>query len=290
MKKLNSLVSVIIPCYNDDKYIEQAINSILNQTYNNVEIIVIDDGSNDKTKKVLKKIEPKVNLLITQENKGQSTARNKGIKMAKGQFILTLDSDDFFLPTFIEQAVELLKKDENIKIVTCYANLINEKGENKKNLIYKPLGNSISKFKFFNGALGSSMFLKKDWERIGGYDEKMIKGFEDWEFYIRILKEGGTAYVIKERLFNYRVKSESTSSRAEIVKYDLLKYIYFKHEELYANDFKGLVNHLLSRVESQELYKKTIKNQIDFKIGKIVLKPFRLIKSIFRLKIFSLWL
>lgn len=72
-------VSIVIPCYNDDQYIEQSVQSALNQTYPNIEIIVVDDGSNTKTKEVLKKIEPKITQLITQENQGQSTARNVGI-------------------------------------------------------------------------------------------------------------------------------------------------------------------------------------------------------------------
>ena len=86
----DSLISIIIPCYNDAQYIEQAVNSALNQTYINKEVIVIDDGSNFETKAVLKKLEPKITKLITQENKGQSTARNVGIREAKGNYILQI--------------------------------------------------------------------------------------------------------------------------------------------------------------------------------------------------------
>ncbi len=98
----NLLVSIIIPCYNDEQYIEQCVNSALNQTYSNIEVIVVDDGSNRKTKTVLKKLEPNITTLITQNNQGQSTARNVGIRYAKGNYILVLDSDDYFEPTFCE--------------------------------------------------------------------------------------------------------------------------------------------------------------------------------------------
>ena len=104
------LISIIIPCYNDAKYIEQSVNSALNQTYSNKEVIVVDDGSNVETKQILKKLEPKLIKLITQENKGQSTARNVGINAAKGEYILTLDSDDYFEPTFLEKLFPVLRR------------------------------------------------------------------------------------------------------------------------------------------------------------------------------------
>ena len=84
-------VSIIIPCFNDADYIEQSVQSAIDQTYQNKEIIVIDDGSDQKTKEVLKKIEPKIDKLIIQENLGVVIARNNGIEAAKGEFILTLD-------------------------------------------------------------------------------------------------------------------------------------------------------------------------------------------------------
>ena len=93
------LVSIIIPCYNDWQFVEQAVDSVLKQTYSNIEIIVVDDGSDSETKTVLKRIEPKITKLIAQENQGQSVARNVGIQESKGQYILTLDSDDFFETT-----------------------------------------------------------------------------------------------------------------------------------------------------------------------------------------------
>jgi glycosyltransferase involved in cell wall biosynthesis len=86
--KNNDLISIVIPCYNDAEFIGQAVDSALNQTHLNKEIIVVDDGSNEETKIVLKSLKHKIDKLITQENLGQSTARNNGIKQANGSFIL----------------------------------------------------------------------------------------------------------------------------------------------------------------------------------------------------------
>ena len=273
------LVSVIIPCYNDWQYVEQAVDSVLNQTYNKIEVIVVDDGSDLRTKKVLKKLEPKITRLLTQENKGQSTARNNGIKEGKGEYILVLDSDDFFEPSFCEKSVKLFAKDNTIKLITSYSNLLYD---DKEKDIFKPRGGKLDGFLLNNLSMGSAIFKKQDCIAINGYDESMRKGFEDWEFYIRLLKNGGVAAVIQEPLFNYRKRIDSTTSIANSVKFELLTYIYNKHEDLYKGHFKSFVSHLLFKIEQEELGKITNEKRIEFQIGKFILNPFRRFKAIFK--------
>jgi glycosyltransferase involved in cell wall biosynthesis len=274
----NDLISIIIPCYNDWQYIEQAINSALNQTYPNKEVIIVDDGSNAKTKEILKRLEPKITKLITQENQGQSKARNVGIEVSKGDYILVLDSDDYFEPSFCEMALSLFLKNNLVKIVTCQAILWYENGSKD---LFVPRGGSIINFMYCNNALGTSMFKKEDWLLSGGYDESMRNGFEDWEFFIRILEKEGIAEVIHEPLYNYRKQKSSTTTIANTKKYELLNYIYLKHQELYKNNFDSFVFYMLSRIEREELEKLKNLERIEYKIGKIIVKPIRLIKSIF---------
>ncbi|MDP3945580.1 MAG: glycosyltransferase [Lutibacter sp.] len=270
------LISIIIPCYNDAQYIEQSVNSALNQTYPNKEVIVVDDGSNAETKAVLKKLQPQITKLITQENKGQSTARNIGIKEAKGEYIMVLDSDDYFEPTFCEKALEVFFKNKDVKIVSCYANRINIDYNTD---LFKPYGGELKDFLLNNCALGTSMFNKEDWNTVGGYDESMRKGFEDWEFFIRLLKNGGKAEVIQEPLYNYRKRKETTTAKANKIKYDLLKYIYLKHQDLFKANYELFIMHLLGRIEREEKEKLKNLNRIEFKIGEAVLQPLRWFKS-----------
>lgn len=274
-----NLVSIIIPCYNDAQYIEQAVQSALNQTYHNKEVIVVDDGSNAETKAVLKQIEPTITRLITQENQGQSTARNVGINAAKGDFILVLDSDDYFEPSFCEEAVAIFSTDASIKIVTCQAALLFSDSKKK---LYIPNGGDINNFMYGNCALGTSMFKKEDWLKCGGYDESMRSGFEDWEFFIRLLKSGGTAFVIQKPLYTYRKREASTTSKANKIRYDLWNYIFTKHRDLYQADFDNFISFFINRVKQAETTQYKYKNKIEFKIGQVILKPFRFIKSFFK--------
>lgn len=259
---MTPLISIIIPCYNDAQYIEQAVNSVLNQTYTNIEVIVVDDGSDEETKKVLKKLEHRITKLISQENKGQSTARNVGIRESKGEYILALDSDDYFEPTFCEKAIDIFNKTDDAMIVTCQANLIFDNGLVD---IYIPKGGTVSAFMYDNSALGTSMFKKKDWSFYGGYDESMRNGFEDWEFFIRILKEGGIAKVIQEPLYNYRKRTYSTTTIANKFKYDLLFYIYIKHKDLFIEDYENFVYYLLERINVEEKNKLKYINEAENK-------------------------
>ena len=272
------LISIIIPCYNDSQFVRQSVNSALNQTYSNIEVIVVDDGSDSITKIILKELEPKITKLITQENRGQSTARNVGIKEAKGEYILVLDSDDYLDLSFCNKAISVFLNNNDLKIVTCMATRWYENG--KKNILI-PSGGTILNFMSTNEALGTSMFKKVDWDLCGGYDENMRSGFEDWEFFIRILKEGGRAEVIQEPLYNYRRRSNSTTSIANSKKYQLLKYIYIKHQELYKDHFDLFVTHLLFKIEKEEIEKIKNTKRLEYIFGKALLAPIRWIKTLF---------
>jgi glycosyltransferase involved in cell wall biosynthesis len=274
---MSNLISIIIPCYNDAKYIKRCFDSALGQTYVNIEIIIVDDGSNIETKAVLNKLEDKFCKLLTQENKGQSAARNAGIKIAKGDYVFVLDSDDYVEPTFCEKAYNLLYSNPEIKIVSCNANLIYD---NQSTEIYKPEGGTIEKFLFKNAVLGTSMFRKSDWENSGGYDESMRNGWEDWEFFIRLLKNSGEAIVIDEPLYNYRKRNHSTTSIANEFRYNLYSYIINKHPDLYVQYFENTVSFLLSIAEKNRINELKRLNSIDYKIGNFFLKPFRFFKQL----------
>lgn len=273
-------ISVVLPCFNDAEFIEQAIDSVLKQSFKCHEIIVVDDGSNKLTKDVLINIKHKISKLITQENRGQSVARNIGIKNATGNFILVLDSDDFFEPSFCEEAILIFKNNKDTKIVTCYANLL---VNDKLALIYKPSGGELKNFLTDNEALGSAMFKKEDWIDCGGYDESMNEGFEDWEFYINLLKKGGNAKVIPLPLYNYRKRENTTTARANLKKYELIRYIHKKHKTLFNIHSSHVISNLLVKLERETKDKNKTLERLEFRLGALILKPIRFVKKIFSL-------
>ncbi|MEO2064640.1 MAG: glycosyltransferase family A protein [Christiangramia sp.] len=265
-------ISVIIACYNDKNYLEQSIDSALNQSYPNKEIIVVDDGSNEDTKKFLRSIESKIDILISQENLGPGSARNKGVDAATGEYILILDSDDYFEPEFCKMAAEILDHDENVKIVTCHARWFTNE---KKFQIYKPKGGTVENFLVSNSAVGNSLMRKKDFLSCGGYDEDLKSGFEDWELFIRLLAKGGNAHVIPQILFHYRKRKHSRSAKAIEKKYELQEYIYNKHSNIYKEHFSVFIHDWFKNVKKSEKFKKQVMESIDYKVGYNILRPFR---------------
>lgn len=273
----NPKVSIVIACYNDSNVVV-AIKSAFNQTYINKEIIVVNDGSNELTTNAINSMKEYVDILVEQDNQGQSNARNNGVKKASGEFILNHDSDDFFEATFCEEAISFFENDEQISIVTCQAQRFSKKG---KIDIYTPKGGGLENFLFSNSAMGSSMFKKGDWERVGGYEEKLpILGIEDWEFYINILKNEGYAFVIPKPLFNYQLRENSSTVRIRDLKYDKFKYIIQKHKDLYKDNFEELVGFFIEKLKLEQKEKIKNTNRIDYKLGEVILRPLRFFKSL----------
>ncbi len=113
-------VSVIIPCFNDGKYIDEAVDSILAQTYQDFEIIIVNDGSTDEfTNNLLKNYKKPRTSVLCKTNGHLSSARNHGIKNSNAEYILPFDADDIFEPTYLEKAVDILDKNPEIGVVTC---------------------------------------------------------------------------------------------------------------------------------------------------------------------------
>lgn len=277
----NPVVSVIVPCYNHGKYLSEALLSIKNQTFNDWECIIVNDGSMDNTEEISINWVKSDNRFkyINQHNGGLSNARNEGIKKANGVYILTLDADDKFEATFIEKAVGILNDSKEIGIVSCWGIRFNNE---KFYGLFKPIAYDLKDFLFHNAiSCGSALFRKICWSEVFGYDEQMRKGYEDWEFYIRIAKKGWYAKIIEEPLFYYRQHTNSMRVNA-LKSYDkeIKKYIFNKHKELYTENFELTIDYLLSKAELNKKNELKRVNSINYKVGKFILKPFRWIKSI----------
>ena len=276
------LVSIIIPYYNASAFIERTIDYAKSQEQVDAEIILVNDGSDNFNSQVLQKYVDKIDLLITQENKGQAAARNAGIKHAKGEYILNWDSDDFFEPSFCRKAIQVFETDPDIKLVACEA-LRTADGLNGK--LIRPHGGDYTNFLFENAALGSAMFKRKDWEAVGGYDEAQeLRGFEDWDFYLRLLHPTGRAAVMPERLFTYVRHAESSTSKIinEQSGLSKRKYIYLKNELIYGQHYKRVVEDVFQRLENERKERYKNLKRIDYILGYKMLKPLRLIKSLLK--------
>ncbi len=215
----NNKVSIIIPCYNQARYLHDAIESALAQTYKDVEIIVVNDGSVDHTSSVVKRY-PSVKL-IEQQNKGLSAARNAGIKKAAGGWILTLDADDKIHKDFIKRTIGVND------IVSTSLQTFGVENKLWKNPMANP---GYDDFRKSNKINCCSLFKKDVWTISGGYDESMRDGYEDWEFWIRATKAGFNVTCVPEALFFYRKHSRpSLYDHAKKRHVSIMKYINQKH-------------------------------------------------------------
>lgn len=279
MKGKSSNVTVIIPCYNDGQYIMEALQSLYYQTLLPEKIIIVDDGSNIDTKKILSTINHSLVQIVYQENKGVSAARNLAISLAQTDYIVNLDADDYFEATFIEKAIAVLNQDQEVVAVSSYHHVFNGASTIE---IVNPLGGKLKDFIVKNNCSSNTMFRKKAWLTVGGFDEKMKEGYEDWEFWIAILKQGGSIHILKEVLSHYRIKAVSRDQNA-LKKYDfeLRKYIYYKHKGVYEANLDFYILQLLRQnsLLRNSIYK--AKSSKEYIIGKFILEPLRTIKKIF---------
>jgi len=197
-------VSVVIPCYNYAHYLGEAVQSVLAQTYQELEIIIVNDGSTDNTIGVADKIiaaHPHIRIrLINQANSGQPAAsRNKGISEAKGKYILPLDADDMIDPTMVQKMMDILDRNDTVDIVYCDTIRFGD-----VNNSYHTKEWNLQRLASVNTMNYCALFRRKVWDDIGGY--RLDCGYEDWDFWISAAEKGFKGHRIPEYLFYYRIK------------------------------------------------------------------------------------
>ena len=200
-------VSVIVPVYNGEKYIREAIDSVLNQSYKDFEVIVIDDGSKDNTLSIIKEYDGKIRWK-SQENKGQASATNEGVKMAEGEYVAYLDADDVCMPERLEVQVKYLDNHPNVGLVYSGYYQINGAGEVKRIVKARPHDNFVLLQTDYI-ARSTVMHRKNCLEEVGLFDES-ISGDDDWDMWIRISEKFGVDHV-ERPLVKYRLHGEQIS-------------------------------------------------------------------------------
>jgi glycosyltransferase involved in cell wall biosynthesis len=256
------LISVIVPCYNQALYLDETLQSVWEQSYPDWECLIVDDGSADNSKAIANAWCEKDNRfrLIPKQHGGVSQARNVGIEQAMGKFILPLDGDDKISTDYIEGCLEEFEKHPETKLVYGKAFLFGaEKGEwhlpdfnyhqlLTRNLIYC-----------------TAMYRKSDWQAIGGYDEKMVHGLEDWDFWIRLLNGQEVVTRLRSVAFYYRIKSSSRNAdlyKNETTRQETYDYLYRKHYD----QMKSIIgNPLQLYVENEDLSNQVIRLQQQLK-------------------------
>ncbi|HEY9671049.1 MAG TPA: glycosyltransferase family A protein [Waterburya sp.] len=248
MDKAQTMVSVIVPCYNQGQYLDEAVKSVLAQTYQDFEIIVVNDGSTDEeTLELFSRYnQPKTRIIHTM-NQGVSLARNTGIAEAKGKYILPLDADDKIGHTYLEKAVALLEKDETLGIVYCEAEFFGER-QGKFDLPYY----SFPEILLNNLIPNSAFFRKSDWEQIQGYNPNMLYGWEDYNLWLSILEQGRTVFRIAEVLYFYRQLNVSRSNLANQNIVKCYTQIFRNHEKLYIHHIDSIFQHLVDLREKSD--------------------------------------
>lgn len=243
------LVTVIMPVYNAEKYLAEAIESILGQTYRDFEFIITNDGSTDRSGDIIKKyaMEDQRIRMISRENKGLVYTLNEQISMANGKYIARMDADDISGKERIYKQVNYMENNQDIYLAGCYYDMLVEPGTDEDIVkCIKRVNNNVNNF---NDKIPQHMFLgyvlihptwifrKELTDHIGGYGD--YRHFEDGEFLFRTLAAGYRIGTVPEKLFQYRVYNSSKSGSDRLsntgLKEDMINY----HIEYLAKNFQG---------------------------------------------------
>lgn len=201
-------VSVVIPCFNAGEYLDEAVQSALAQTWQDLEVVIVDDGSTDpSTLDLLKQERWPRTRIIHQANAGPAAARNRAVREAGGRYILPLDADDTIEPSYVEKAVAVLEARPNVGCVYCKARKFGAEQGPWNLPVY-----TLRELVIDNVIFVTSLYRKADWESVGGYNEKLRHGVEDYDFWVKIAHLGREVVQLDDYLFNYRIQESSRTT------------------------------------------------------------------------------
>jgi glycosyltransferase involved in cell wall biosynthesis len=237
-------VSVIVPAYNAAAFVEKTLTSILTQTYQNLEVVVIDDGSKDSTVEIvdrLVKTDRRI-LLFKQQNLGVAAARNRAIQLAKGELIAPIDADDIWYPQQLEkQVLRLLESPDSVGLIYSWSIDIDEQDQVTGGFHAAQIEGNVFQTLLCHNFLGnaSATLIKKEcFEKVGGYNHQLkaqnAQGCEDWDLYLRIA-ESYEFRAVPEFLVGYRKIQQSMSCNYECMARShtlMLQSVREKHPEI----------------------------------------------------------
>jgi len=234
----NPLISVIIPCFNHGIYLAEAVDSVLGQTWGDLEIIVVNDGSTESdTVAIMGSFKrPKTSLVHHPENRGLPAARNTGIEQARGKYICCLDADDKLHPTYLEKALLAMEANQGIDFVYSWTQVFGDEDR----VWYAPQFDP-SVLIDYNQLNPPGVFRREAWRTVGGFREEMREGYEDWEFWIRLARKGFRGYRIPEKLIYVRRVGRSFIHRAMERQQELIEDIKRYNPDVY-QDLSWLKN------------------------------------------------
>lgn len=228
-------VAVIITCYNYADFLEKAALSVLQQTYKNVELIIVDDGSTDHSLRVAQSLVERFRQrqirIIEQSNSGQPAyARNRGIKEATSDLILCLDADDTLAPTMLERCVSALESHPEAAVAYTDAVFVAQNGEK---WIQHSGRLDVTLLRDTNQLFYCSLYKRRVFDSLGGYKTN-VPGFEDWDFWIGAAKLGFQAVKVPEPLFIYRVNDTGMLASTKDKEYHLRANLILNHPEVFS--------------------------------------------------------
>ncbi|WP_072594054.1 glycosyltransferase family 2 protein [Campylobacter concisus] len=270
----NPVVSVVMSVYNAEKYLDAAIRSILEQTYNNFEFIIINDGSNDRSLEIIKKYKNEDDriVLVSRENRGLISSLNEGIAKARGEYIVRMDADDISLPFRIEKQLQVMEHEKDIVVCGSWINIFGE-NINEKVARYFEHDKQIKANLLVSCCFAHpSVMIRKDAFTNNNilYDER-FKNAEDYHLWTQLAKVG-KFYNIPEILLKYRFLETSITRLSDkdcSKRYNVLKDIFkeaLKAVDLSINEEDMKVHFIISdnaRIKNNKIELKRIKNYFD---------------------------
>jgi len=226
--KAPSLVSIIIPCYQQAHFLADAIDSALAQTYPNVEVVVVNDGSKDDTSDVVRSYGERIRY-VEQDNQGLAKARNSGVRASLGTYILPLDADDRIGPRYLDEAIAVLEANERVGVVYSKARYFGE-----IDVPWNLPDFSIDLMLLENRVFCSGVFRRSDYDEIGGYDPAFSRCYEDWDFWLCMIEKDRDFFQLPDVHFFYRYHEASMIRKSDsCAAYEMRRILYQKHFDLY---------------------------------------------------------
>jgi glycosyltransferase involved in cell wall biosynthesis len=242
---IKNKLTVVVPYYNMGKYIEETIKSLINISYSNTEIIIVNDGSTEVASiESLSNIEKKYDVKIYHKrNEGLSVARNFGAEKADGEFLAFLDSDDTVSPDYYEKAIKVLNFYKNVSFVGCWAQYFGESTD------IWPAFNPEPPYLLTHNIINSSalVYNRQDFMNFGRNDPKMIYGMEDYDSVISMVKNGARGVSLPEILWQYRIRkgsmAQSFNVNKELYLYRMISKKHFGFFNKYGSEIANILNH-----------------------------------------------